>query len=102
MAGRTLPTLLKERVKHILEDIGITLVVRVNQRASSDACQPEVIPLPVVTLQADLDVTEAAQPLCLGKQQHEKLLPAAEPFGVTVAIITFNALLKTVLTNELH
>jgi len=102
MTGGKLPALLKERVKYILEDIGITFVVGISQRASSNTGQSKMIPLPVVTPEADFDVTEAVQAFRLGKQQHQKLLPAGKTLCITITIVTSNILFETVLTNELH
>ena len=61
-----------------------------------------MVPLLVMTPEADLDITEAGQTFRLGEQQNQHLLPTAEALGVTVTIVSINTRFEPVLTNELH
>jgi len=100
--GREIAALLQKSVKHLLEDIGVPVGVRVRQRTSGNAGQPEMIPLARMASQADLNIAETAQPLRLGKQERQQLLPAGKPLDIPVAVMPINALFELVPTYELH
>ena len=68
--GRKVAALLHERIKHLLEDVGVPIGVRIGQSASGNNGLPQMIPFPMVLSEADLNITETGQSFCLGKQQY--------------------------------
>ena len=102
MPGSKVPALCQKLIKHILEDVSVTAGVRVCKGTAGHAGQPEMIPLPVVTPETDLDVAEARKPPRLSKQEDQKLLPAGKAPGVIVSPVSINTFFEPVSTNELQ
>jgi hypothetical protein len=68
MPGCKVTALLQKGIKHLFEDVGITVGVRIGQCAPGNTVQPEMIPLPMVTPEADFDITQTGQSFCLREQ----------------------------------
>jgi len=76
MLGSKFTALFQKSIKHIAENISVSFGIGIALSALCNAGEPEMIPLPMVAPQADLNVSKAVQSLGLGKQQYYKLLPA--------------------------